>query len=365
MNSFVNSEPSGAKARPVKCVVWDLDNTVWSGTLLENDNLEIRAGIPEIIDGLDARGVVNSIASHNEFEEAFGRLREFGLDQFFVYPEINWNVKSSALKSISSRLNIGLDSIVLVDDDSFQRGEVAAALPMVRCVDAADVGSLLQTLGLLEVPVTVEGRARRRMYQAEMAREVAEEKFQGPNQAFMASLGMIVTISRASSDDLTRVEELTIRTSQLNSTGLVYSREELEALRCSERHRLLVISLDDKFGTYGRIGLALIELGEEIWTLKLLVMSCRVMSRGIGGLVLQYLLREAKNAGVKFLADFVRTERNRIMLITYKFAGFKEVDRGLGVRVLEHDLENVAAFPAHIEMRRELSAFWRLNGEGS
>jgi FkbH-like protein len=151
----------------------------------------------------------------------------------------------------------------------------------------------------------------------------------------------------------------------LNSTGLVYSREELEALRCSERHRLLVISLDDKFGTYGRIGLALIELGEEIWTLKLLVMSCRVMSRGIGGLVLQYLLREAKNAGVKFLADFVRTERNRIMLITYKFAGFKEVDRGLGVRVLEHDLENVAAFPAHIEMRRELSAFWRLNGEGS
>jgi FkbH-like protein len=108
----------------------------------------------------------------------------------------------------------------------------------------------------------------------------------GPKEEFLATLEMIFTIAPCREEDLKRAEELTVRTNQLNSTGFTYSYKELDELRQSPRHQLLISSLEDRHGTYDKIGLTLIEMSPEVSTVKLLLMSCRLMSKAVGMIML-------------------------------------------------------------------------------
>src|SRR5947199_8989907 len=105
-------------------------------------------------------------------------------------------------------------------------------------------------------------------------------------------------------EDLAPAEDLPKRTNQLNTTGRTFSREDLEKLRCSDRHLLLMSELTDKFGSYGKIGLALVECDPEVWTIKLLLMSCRVMNRGVCTIMLNHILRNDRESGSRLISDF-------------------------------------------------------------
>jgi len=342
-----------AKRRKVKCIVWDLDNTLWSGTLLEGDELRLREGVREIIHTLDARGILHSVASRNHAESALARLRELELEEYFLYPQINWGSKAASIRSIAESLNIGLDSICFIDDQDFERAEVQAALPQVLCMDHLQLPHLLTMPELNPETITAESRMRRQMYLGEMRRKQTEESFTGPQEEFLASLSMVFTISPARAQDLCRAEELTNRTNQLNTTGRTFSREELEELRCSDRHLLLMSELTDKFGNYGKIGLALVECNPEVWTIKLLLMSCRVMNRGVGTIMLNHILRRARESGVRLLSEFVSNDRNRMMYVTYKFAGFTEIENRGGTQILEHDLASIPPVAAYVSVKVE------------
>jgi GNAT superfamily N-acetyltransferase len=173
----------------------------------------------------------------------------------------------------------------------------------------------------------------------------------GTKEEFLATLGMRFTLAPAAEEDLRRAEELTQRTNQLNTTGYTYSYEELDAFRLSDEHLLLVASLEDKYGSYGKIGLALAECGREAWEVKLLLMSCRVMSRGVGMIMINHVMSRAKRAGARLRAGFLPNGRNRMMYVTYKFAGFKEVEKRGDLSVLEHDLAHVPPFPGYVEVK--------------
>jgi FkbH-like protein len=201
--------------------------------------------------------------------------------------------------------------------------------------------------------ITDESAIRRHMYQSDIARNQAEEEFSGSNEEFLATLDMVFTIAPAQEEDLRRTEELTVRTHQLNTTGYTYSYEELDAFRQSPNHILLVASLDDKYGTYGKIGVALIECQPEVWTVKLLLMSCRVMSRGVGTIMMNHIMHLAKEAGVPLQAEFIPNNRNRMMFITYKFSGFQEIGRRGEVLILANDLEHLQAFPSYVTVHVE------------
>src|ERR1700745_2812167 len=134
-------DPSSRQSRTerdrdtVKCVVWDLDNTLWDGVLLEDDEVFLRGEVVEIIKTLDSRGILHSIASKNDHAKAMEKLRQFGLQEFFLYPQINWNSKVSSITKISTAINIGLDSMALIDDQPFERDEINFSLPQVLCID--------------------------------------------------------------------------------------------------------------------------------------------------------------------------------------------------------------------------------------
>jgi len=338
------------KPRVIKCVVWDLDNTVWDGILLEDEHVYLRSAIPHIVRTLDSRGILQSVASKNNPAEAIARLQEFGLAEYFLYPQISWNSKVASIQNIASSINIGTDAVAFIDDQPFEIEEVRFSLPEVLCINAADLDHLLDMPEMKPRFVTDDSSQRRLMYISDRQRKEAEQEFVGPEEQFLATLDMEFTIQPAREEDLKRAEELTVRTNQLNTTGYTYSYEDLTQLLQSEHHLLLIASLSDRFGAYGKIGLALVECQEEKWIVRVLLMSCRVMSRGVGTIMMNYIMRLAKEKNVRLQAEFVPNGRNRMMYVTYKFANFREVERDGEKEVLENDLTRLQEFPDYLRV---------------
>ncbi|MGW8848100.1 HAD-IIIC family phosphatase [Streptomyces xiamenensis] len=335
----------------VKCVVWDLDHTVWDGVLLEDGDVALRPGVLETLRALDERGILLSIASRNDHDAAMRRLEELGVAEYFLAPQITWGPKSVSVEAVAKTLNIGIDALAFIDDQPFELEEVAFAHPSVLCVNADEVGGLTGRPEFTPRFRTQDAARRREMYRSGEARVRAEESFEGADEEFLATLGMVFTIDRAQVSDLQRAEELTVRTNQLNSTGATYSYEELERLSASPDHLLLMAGLDDRFGAYGRIGLALVETAGTQWRLKLLLMSCRVMNRGVGTVLLHHVMRLARRHGARLTAEFVPTDRNRVMYVTYRFAGFEETGRNGDTLVLTAADADVPEPPAYLDLR--------------
>jgi FkbH-like protein len=350
-DALLNKETK--KRASIKCIVWDLDNTLWDGVLLEDPNVALRTEVIEVIKTLDERGILHAIASKNDYTTAMRRLEAFGIQHYFLYPQINWNPKSSSIREIATSINIGIDTLAFVDDQLFEREEVAFALPEVLCLDISEIAGMLDRPEMMPRFITDDSKKRRQMYLSDIERNSIEKEFTGSNEDFLATLNMVFTIASAQDDDLQRAEELTVRTHQLNTTGYTYSYEELSTFSRSANHKLLISSLDDKYGTYGKIGLTLVELGKEYWTVKLLLMSCRVMSRGVGTIMINHVMNMAKAAGVPLRAEFVSNERNRMMYITYKFGGFKEIEKQGNMSIFENPLNTIQPFPPYIQVRLE------------
>lgn len=341
------------ETRTIKCVVWDLDNTLWDGTLVEDKQVYLRDYVIEIIKTLDARGILNSIASKNDYTSTMQKLQELGIAEYFLYPQIGWNAKSNSIATIAKSINIGRDTLAFVDDQNFERDEVAHIYPEVLCLDIADLEQILERPEMNPRFITDDSAKRRQMYMSDIQRNQAEQEYAGPTEEFLATLQMVFSITPAREEDLQRAEELTLRTHQLNTTGYTYSYDELNAFRLSPDYRLLIAGLEDKYGSYGKIGVTLLHCEKDYWTLKLLLMSCRVMSRGVGNVMIGHIMRQAKEAGVRLRAEFVPNEKNRMMLITYKLGGFREVAKQENTLIFEHDLTNIAPVPPYVTLHLE------------
>ncbi|WP_432103585.1 HAD-IIIC family phosphatase [Streptomyces sp. bgisy091] len=308
----------------VKCLVWDLDNTLWNGTLLESEEVLTAGAVRDVVRTLDARGILQSVSSRNDHDHAWARLEKLGLAEYFVLPKIGWGPKSESVRAIAEELNFALDTIAFIDDQPTERAEVEFHLPDVRTYTAEEVLSLPTRPEFSPATVTGDARRRREMYQAGFRRSAEREEHPGSDEEFLRSLGLELRIERAGAEDIARVEELTLRTSQMNATGVHYSDETLRSLVADERHEVLVVTLTDRFGPHGAVGVILVERHAAVWHLKLLATSCRVVSFGVGAALLRRLTDGAAAAGAHLAADFRRTDRNRMMEVAYRFAGFEE-----------------------------------------
>ncbi|MFF7756251.1 HAD-IIIC family phosphatase [Streptomyces sp. NPDC007971] len=308
----------------VKCLVWDLDNTVWDGTLLEDPNVDLFPGIRDVIVELDSRGILHSVSSKNDHDLAWQHLEKLGLAEYFVHPQISWGPKSEAVKEIADRLNFAQTAVAFIDDLPTERAEVTYHAPDVRCYAADQAASLAKLPEFSPEIVTVDARRRREMYQAGFRRDAEKDTFKGPDEDFLRTLDLVMEIKRADEEDLSRVEELTLRTSQMNATGVHYSDATLRGLLADPDHEVLTVTLTDRFGPHGAVGVILLERHPDVWHLKLLATSCRVVTFGAGAVILNWLVDQAARAGAHLVADFRPTDRNRMMDIAYRFAGFTD-----------------------------------------
>src|SRR6516225_7923056 len=149
--------------RLVKCVVWDLDGTLWDGNLLEGSAGSLMPGMIDAIRTLDERGILNSIASKNEWEPALDRLRAFGIDEYFLYPRVGWGPKSKAICEIARDLRMATAAVAFIDDQEFERHEVQHAFPDMLCLDPLQIDDALSRAEFNPIKVTEESRRRRLM----------------------------------------------------------------------------------------------------------------------------------------------------------------------------------------------------------
>lgn len=333
----------------IKLVIWDLDNTLWEGILSEGGGGALRPGIREAVLELDRRGIVQSVASKNDGDAAMAKIREFGLEDYFLCPQISWSPKSVGVGTILSALNIKPEATAFVDDAAFERDEVRHSLPAVHAYDGASPEELI-ALPEFQVPfITRDAAHRREMYRADLARQSAESAFEGNADEFLATLGMELDVSPVTEEDIKRVEELTIRTHQLNSTGYTYDYDELVSMIDDPDRIFLICGLHDKYGDSGKVGLLLMERGEAL-RIKLLIVSCRVMSRGIGSALLAYATHLAAREGKPLLAEFFETEHNRIMYITYKLAGFEDLEENGSALLLRYAGDRPIPLPEYLRV---------------
>lgn len=308
----------------IKCLVWDLDNTIWSGTLMEEDSCRLRPGIKSILEELDRRGILLSIASANDEDLAVSVLNKKGIYGFFLYPQINWSNKVVSIQKIADKLNIGLDSIGFVDDEPYEREQVRQIRPSIHTYPADDYKALLDKPELNPMFRTKESSQRRKMYMLESLRTKAQKQSGKSYKEFLKFCQMQMTIREAREKDLPRILELMHRTHQLNATGKIYNEDEVKSFLTDPNHRIYVVELKDRFVDYGKIGVAICKYDPEKWQLFSFFLSCRVLTRGIGYFFLSWLQHQAYKCGAsEFEGNFMKRERNHRMQMLYTLSGFR------------------------------------------
>lgn len=324
-------------AKPIKCVVWDLDNTVWHGTLIEDglDGIAVNEDAVRVVRELDRRGILNSIASKNHPADALAALARFGLAEYFLCPQISWAPKSGAIAEIARRLNIGIDSLAFVDDQAFELAEVQAAHPDVLVVEAGALAQLPDH-PRFDLPVTAESRMRRALYQDEMKRDTALARSGGDNLEFLRTCGLRLAVRRLDRADVERVHELAQRTNQMNFSGKRYTLADIEAMMSAPRIDTYVISARDRFGEYGIVGFAVVD--GEAATMSDLMFSCRIQGKHVDRAFVGFLIERYRQAGHdQFTALYRETKRNRPAARLFWDLGFEKLKSEDGLHRLAYD----------------------------
>ena len=328
---------------PKKCLVLDLDNTLWGGVLGEEgpDGIRVGEGDPvaeafsafqRAIKGVQGRGVLLAIASKNnraDVEEAFRLHPEMPLGLAdFAATRIDWQPKHQNIRAIAAELEIGTDSLVFVDDNPAECELVRQMLPEVEVVQlprdpAAYAGLLLDLPSLERLVISAEDRRKTEQYREQAARAAVRVEA-GDIETYLTSLETVVTIWPATRAELVRVQQLFAKTNQFNLTTKRYKLPEIERFLASPEWRLEVVAARDKFGDLGIIAVLLLELGGDTIRVDSLLMSCRAMGRGIETVVANRIKAIARSRRPKgrLVAEFRPTAKNKPAADYWRRQGF-------------------------------------------
>lgn len=314
-----------APTKAAKLVVFDLDNTLWDGVLLEGD-VALRPGVFDLFRTLDERGVLISIASKNAHDDGMAKLKEFGLDEFVLHQRISWAPKSQGVAQIIKAIDIGADTVLFVDDNPFERAEVATAVSGIEVLPDTAIPSLADH-PRLQGSVTAESKNRRHMYREAIVREQAAEGYGDDYLAFLRDCEIHLQIRRDTLEDLSRIVELVQRTNQLNFSGRKYDRDEISAILADPAVDRHVVICRDKFGGYGAVGFCLShregDATGEVVVVDDFMLSCRVQGKFIEQALFWRLTEgSSQKQAQAIIVDFKRTERNGAAQMVLDKLGF-------------------------------------------
>ncbi|MBI4119972.1 MAG: HAD-IIIC family phosphatase [Parcubacteria group bacterium] len=335
-----------------KCLVTDLDNTLWRGVVGEDDleRIDPNINFQDLLLGFYSRGVVLAVNSRNNQADALAvfddhqemRLRKNHLAAW----RINWDDKVTNMRSLAAELNLGLESFVFVDDDPFQRGLVKESLPEVAVLAP---GGLEAYQGFTKLTLTEEDAMRGQMYAQERGRKELEAVFTNLGD-FLSQLQMGISVEPISALTIPRVSQLTQKTNQFNLVTRRYSEAEVQEL-ISSGWKIWTAQARDRFGDYGIIAVAVVEpRSNSVWRIDNFLLSCRVLGRGLETAFLSYILDKARNEGVlKVVGEFVPTSKNKPCEMFYQGHKFKEVARRDNSTFYEYDFSQQCPSPEFIK----------------
>lgn len=309
--------------KKIKCVAWDLDNTVWNGILIESnpEELNLRDNVLNTICELDKRGIIQIIVSKNDREAVLPVLERLGIKDYFVYVFANWNSKSNNLFYAARNININIDTFALIDDSSFERNEVSATLPCVRVYDENNIDTLL-SLPEFDTPITEESAHRRLSYIQEVSRKQIQSEFMGNNTEFIRKCNLEITLSDIKNQSqFDRSLELITRTNQLNLSAHRYSKEEFQELLKDGISHNYILYAKDNFGDYGQVAFIHLTEKEDAVTITEFAMSCRVAAKYVENALFAFL-RSKYNKPIIMLG--IKTDRNGVLLASLLKAGFAD-----------------------------------------
>ena len=347
---IVHATSGGAR----KCLILDLDNTMWGGIIGDDGVENIQLGD---LDGkaftelqywareLKNRGVLLAVCSKNEEAIAKKPFQEhpdmvLALEDFSIFVA-NWDSKVDNIRKIKEFLNIGYDSMVFVDDNAYERGVVKHHLPDITIpdlpVDSSDYLAFLRGLNLFETSsVTEEDAQRTEHFILEAKRETIQRSFTDEGE-FLANLHMTGEVSPFNAFNIPRAAQLIQRSNQFNLRTIRYSEADLAGIAASPLHQSWTFNVADRFGGYGIISVVIGVMQGDALFLDTWVMSCRVLRRGVENLALNEIAEGARRAGARRLrGEFLPTAKNMLVKNHYRDLGF--ADAGIGQWELE--LEN-------------------------
>jgi FkbH-like protein len=324
---YKTRKPSATPKLPdVKCVVWDLDNTMWDGVLVEDDEVSLKPQMKQILRALDERGILSSIASKNSHEMVWSKLEQLGIAEYFLVPQINWSPKSENIRTIAKRLNIGLDTFAFVDDNPFELTEVGRAIPEVACIDAGDVCGLLKG-DRFQGSQTADAKNRRGYYQEAIVREDTEKAFGDDYLKFLAYCEIQLEIRGCREEEFDRAAELVQRTNQLNFSGKKYDRSQLRAILDDATLEKYVLDCSDRFGSYGMIGFGIVRRTMDAVEVQDLMLSCRVQGKLVEQAFFNHLEKHHDPGNARHLrVNFVETKRNQPARQVLEASGFERLE---------------------------------------
>ncbi|WP_437481444.1 HAD-IIIC family phosphatase [Sorangium sp. So ce1014] len=348
---------AAASGRFKKCLVLDLDNTLWGGVIgddgveaIEIGGLGVGAAYSQLqrwAKELKNRGVLLAVSSKNDPRVAAEPFQVhpdmvLRLDDFAVFCA-SWENKVDNIRHIQSILEIGFDSMVFVDDDPAEREIVRRNLPDVCVPELPDDPALylpyLQRLNLFETTSsTAEDGARTRQVREEGRRRELKATF-ATEEEFLRSLEMTAEVEPLTAFNLPRVAQLIQRSSQFNLRTIRYSEDEVHRIARSPHHLPFAVSLTDRLGSYGLVSVVFLERAGDALFIDTWLMSCRVLRRGLESFVLNALVDRARREGyATIVGEYVPTKKNELAKDHYKTLGFYPRDGRWHLDVRDYEL---------------------------
>jgi FkbH-like protein/FkbM family methyltransferase len=312
------------KRNPFKVIVLDCDNTLWKGVCGEDGPLGIEVTAPyrtlqEFMIGQINAGMLLCLCSKNNEKDAldvFDQRADMPLKrEHLVSWRINWNSKSENIKSLANELNLGLDSFIFIDDNPVDCADVKINCPGVLTLqlprNAESFPSFLNHIWAFDhTGSTEEDQNRTKMYRENTERQQFRERSFSLKD-FVKGLQLRVEIAEATEDQLGRISQLTFRTNQFNFTTIRRSENEIKDFLKRVGANCLVVRVADRFGDYGLVGVVLYETEADRYKVDTLLLSCRVLGRGVEHAIVSWLGGRAVNEGRRFVElTCVPTEKN-------------------------------------------------------
>lgn len=355
-----------------KCIVLDLDNTLWGGILGEDglEGIEIGATpqgkpfleVQKFLLALFQRGIILAINSKNNFDEAMTVFRQHPdmilREEHFAAMQINWRDKVSNMKDIAEDLKIGMDSFVFIDDEKYNREMVKEFLPEIHVVDLPEdpalyLSSLVELNDFNVLDLSEEDKKRGSIYAQQRKRKEFQRDAANIKEYF-EGLEMVATIEKGRDFSIPRIAQLTQKTNQFNMTTRRYSNEDIRKFLERESSLVATVRIRDRFGDNGICGVVIVDKQSGQHRIDTFLLSCRVVGRGIESVLLGYVLDQLrKNKIDSLLGEFISTSKNAPAKDFYKDNGFNFIGKENEKEVWEYILSRPYETPSFINVIKE------------